>query len=600
MGIKKFTGTFIEPLSNVSETAYKKVVAAFIDGNQFLYFVLGLISKKCIKKDDTLFQYDKDETSFWKEIEECIKIVIGKELLEPLSRFIKLCHITFCLDGLCNSGKLVQQFIRRKNSSYFTDASGKILLADTLILPRSKLVRMFGEAVKDIFVATFKERNVSLVFSLDDIPGEGEHKMLDFYRSSVFHHEKQHSIVWSDDSDVSVSMLLSQCENLYCKGSTVKFVDDVQVKEDKYFLISELRAMLCSDQVDRMNCQLLINFFGNDFLPEMLNTIELRDTYNVLKKATEGIQLITGDNQFNPVSFLAFLNKFDDFTFYFTFMGRVFPQRVVTSGTFQGTFQGTVTLPQFSEVFQTMPPTDKASKLNFKRFYYSNVMRLENNIEKETFTDEEIYNFEMEMSFSYLKTYIWYFYYINGYYLEMPDTFYKFNFPPLFNSLKKLFLKPTNEMKELLSLVPKRRTPEYYLTLVSYDSPLPQMAGVLQMKDLMLHSNDTRMIQARKEVEHLYPVNPEKSLFVKTRYSKRIYSDEPVAPGKKRKFTVSNSGTKVYPKFNPLLVIQRVAELLEITPVKGIQPLVIGTVERVEFVEHKDVSFAVCGTVELY
>ena len=66
MGIKKFTGTFIEVLQDMSDKAFQRVIAIFIDGNQFLYGVLELLRAKCVKDNATgNYTIDTTDDSFW-------------------------------------------------------------------------------------------------------------------------------------------------------------------------------------------------------------------------------------------------------------------------------------------------------------------------------------------------------------------------------------------------------------------------------------------------------------------------------------------------------------------------------------------------------
>jgi hypothetical protein len=667
MGIKKFTGIFISPMQDRSSEAFSKVVAIFIDGNQFLYSVINMLKKASIKKEDNPLSKEdatyisdfsntseKDSSvAFWKKIEEMCKVVIQKELIEQISKFSKLRHITFCLDGRPVVGKMIQQFIRRKTSSYFIDKKGTLLLTGSMILPGTKLVHLFGSIVVDMFKASFTHRD--MLFSLDNISGEGEHKMLDFYRHSIYCHQKNHCLVWADDSDVPVCMLSTRTENLYIwtkvsrpplqRGAPNEASAETGlIREERIYYANDLRVSMCSDHIDRLNCQFFINFFGNDFLPEMLNTTNLLDSYNAFKEATrisipsnmdsgKKIILTTSEGFFNPVAFLAFLNIFNDYEFYFrTSMmknGRQEPH-------------------QFSSVYATKPPDDRETKLNFKRFYYSNVLRYEvypQDLDKyvRSFTDTELHHFELKMAFSYLRTYIWYYYYANGYWLPMSDgksfePFYQYNFPPLFNSLKKVFMNSSLALSDidnvkclddLLKIRPQRRTPEYYSRIPRYieatdnargrDVSLPHLFSVLQKTDAMLLDNATEILKVRAQYEDLYPVIPRKSMLIKTRLTENIdlapsdslkhildvrgtSSDIPeTAPGiRRRTFIIENVGTKVYPKFDLSIVMKNVAEALGMTLTsEPILPLIIGTVEHVDLHDFKDSNFAVSGSVDL-
>ena len=173
MGIKKFTGTFIEPLPTVNGTAYHKVVAIYIDSNQFLYSVVNNLKSLCTKRDENNYSYNGEESDFWQQIDAMCKSVIHKEMIEPLLLFTKLRHITACLDGTACIGKILQQFLRRKTSIYFNDSNGRLLLSDSMILPGSQLVRLFASNLTDMFRDAFASQwRIGSSFHLTTLPAK--------------------------------------------------------------------------------------------------------------------------------------------------------------------------------------------------------------------------------------------------------------------------------------------------------------------------------------------------------------------------------------------------------------------------------------------
>ena len=404
-------------------------------------------------------------------------------------------------------------------------------------------------------------------------------------------------------------------------GAAASSSESVMVTEDKIYLLSDLRKSLCSDSIDRLNCQFFINFFGNDFLPEMLNTIDLSYSYGLFQRATtkpgsEKLILTNNRGLFNPEAFISFLTNIDEFSFYF----RTNPTNVRD-------------VHQFNELYPSKPvineediQTTRETKLNFKRYYYSNLIRLETHNPNITssYTDTQLYDFEMKIAFAYLKVYIWYFYYSNGYYIELPDRtsydpFYRFNFPPLFNSLKKILMNPKliididdrygiKSLEDLLNLRVSRRTIDYYATIPRYPSHIPQMLTVLQMKEALLiapanNQQVSAIMTVRQQFELMYPVDPEKSLFIKTRLLQRIELTptelQNAPPRNKYTYRLENMGTKVYPKFDLSLVMRGISSVLGFTlSSERIEPMTIGTVEHVDIVETRDSNFS-CEPEEL-
>jgi hypothetical protein len=624
MGIKKFTGGFIEGLNDYSEKALFEIIALFIDGNQFIYGVLDILKKRLDKKSDNEYVFQGTNTDFWKLISDLCREVVINQLVVPIKKYSCLRHITFCLDGTPCLGKLVQQFLRRKQSVYFLDASGKVLLSDSVVLAGSKLVDLFGKSVVQEFREAFANNGITMEFSLDNIPGEGEHKMLDLLQHSIYFCTKP-VLMWSNDSDVPVCLLSKVFRDIYVKTTiskppkTPKANKEVIAKEhivvsempivplepiftheDKVYRLSDLRSQFCADQRDRFNCQAGINFLGNDFLPEMPNTINVVKWYNTFRKATtitnelgtHKIQIINADYTFDPKALLAFLNNFDDYGFYFEQ---------------QETRKGIVgeEMFQFSEVFGTKPDNDSQSKLNFKRFYLLNVYSQEVRVptDENPITDDKLEDLEAKMALSYLETFIWYIYYSNSYYLPLSantsksfEPYYKFNYPPLFNSLKMILLSPDRRidgrcLNDVLNIKPVRRSVSYFPGLIKYKSPIVHASSVLQLRDLLFFVEANLMTEeqyqaivgVRASIENFFPLDPIRSTFLKTRLSKK-YTD-----GK-----FYNDGMKAYRKFNINTLMEEIAQRLDIGVSEQLPTMLsIGQIEHHEIAEERNPLFSV-------
>lgn len=646
MGIKKFTSSFIKPLPDCATLALVHVSATFIDGNQFVYSVIEMLKKASSKKSDNLYVLEKlpgdfrfDGTSteeiFWQLVEHFTIRVVEKELIEPLKCFANLKHITFCLDGTPCAGKLLQQWIRRKNPTYFAvslnlgnDANSqdsRTILSDAMILAGSRLLSLFGQTVLKGFTSCFPR--LSMEFSLDNVPGEGEHKMLDHFRHSTFATQNGGCLIWSNDSDVPVCLLSAITpHNTFIRTTMTEFirpeesqgtvVESIQINEPKIYRLDDLRNIFCADVKDYANCQLFISFFGNDFLPEMLNTCNLAKSYKAFRMASmpktdatpsstsigKKLSLLDKDGFFDAKAFLAWLNNFDDFAFYFepyhSYVVKTTPKKdnpyatVQTGGTTRKLFQ-------FEDFIA------KDNKLAFKHFYLMNVLALEHHLPQSNndikrIDDKKLFAFEMEMALDFLKVYIWYLYYINGWYLPLSENemgtclcrsvepFYRFNFPPLFNSLKKLLTNPDMKLEngeclnDILKIKPRRRNLAYWGSLARYPNPLVQAFTVLQHHDTLSMNLTTNILKAREDIEHLYSHQPTKSLFVKTRLSEKDQDGK-----------IVNIGTKPYLRPNMPLVMAKIADALNVhLTSEQISTITVGQVGHVELCETRSRLFA--------
>jgi hypothetical protein len=543
MGIVKYTGIFIANLVDQIERALREVNAVFIDGNQFVYSVVDLLKKNTIGILTNTYMWRGTAEEFDTLLYQLIKEVILTELINPLKKFHNLKHITFCLDGIPCNGKLVNQFIRRKTPTYFVNPEDKVLLSDAIIIANSPFIRTFGKVAVEEFVKAFRP-SISLLFNLDDILGEGEHKMLDVWRSSAF--VDSPVLVWSSDSDVPVCLLSTNTEQVFVRTVIHKF----DCKEDKVYRISDLRNSMCSNYRERNNSQLLIAFFGNDFLPQMINTINLEKTYATLRKTATNVSLTDQVGQFSPSGFLTFLKEFDEIDFIFA--KDTLPKRTTESQ-----------LVQFSE-YGITKPQDISSLRDFKSFYYTNFGLLEHRFHPDIpISSDSIIDIEMEAALSYLETYIWYHSYSNGFDLEGRfETFYKFNLPPLFDSLIKMLAFPTLKvpsgrcLNDILSLKRVRREDR--------PSKSPsiniQALSILQKREIEYLFPPEVMAVAmavRSSIERFYLEDPPKTSFIKT----RLFGKEPIVGT--TLFKLANMGTKVYHKFDFADLMRRIELSIE-------------------------------------
>ena len=310
------------------------------------------------------------------------------------------------------------------------------------------------------------------------------------------------------------------------------------------------------------------------------------------------ISLLDKDGLFSASAMLALLENFNDYAFYFE------PYQIITSKVNGSTrklyqFEGFMSSQKANVEGQMI--ADETKRLAFKRFYYSNVYVQEPaaKYNGRAITDQDLHDFEMEMALDYLRVYIWYYYYANGWYLPITNTnttastttsttnmpatltssasvepFYLYNYPPLFDSLIKLLADPNLRTKsggclaDILSIRPKRRQLTYWGTLMRYESHLVQAFAVLQKKDVEsvlgvfglvdidLPSADktktpitdatdvlNKVFEVRKDLEAMYAFQPTKSLFLKTRLTERI---DLIPTNSQRKSEISTT-TPAYP-----------------------------------------------------
>jgi hypothetical protein len=152
--------------------------------------------------------------------------------------------------------------------------------------------------------------------------------------------------------------------------------------------------------------------------------------------------------------------------------------------------------------------------LALKRFYYTHVYKMMRETDPhrpgdERPSDRDLYKLEMEMALAYMRSFVWYYYYQSGYYMNgLEDTQYKYAYPPLYNSLYILLDKAgPEELRQFVwregdpTLEPFRRTHNYFVTRKYFPEVHHYM--ILQKRDfLLLHPDFADQINTEADIKH--------------------------------------------------------------------------------------------------
>ncbi|CAK71646.1 unnamed protein product (macronuclear) [Paramecium tetraurelia] len=268
----------------------------------FLYLDMNQVIYKCATNQTILKDYmiEKSIESLWTSILNYIDTIIN--LVDPQL----VIYLTF--DGVAPRAKANQQRQRRFASSK-GDAKIKQLLKqldleqqnhtfkNNQITAGTEFMYELNEQVKFFINRKFKEdekyANLQVIFSGSDVPGEGEHKILEFMRGiknqQNFNPDWTHCI-YSADADLImlglgihlkyVSIIREQSNmdqiktQIACKRSieTVKFeLINLQIVKEYLDLEYKTIQMKIPYNIDRVIDDFLLLFFliGNDFLPRV-------------------------------------------------------------------------------------------------------------------------------------------------------------------------------------------------------------------------------------------------------------------------------------------------------------------------------------------
>ncbi|CAD8069108.1 unnamed protein product [Paramecium sonneborni] len=268
----------------------------------FLYLDMNQVIYKCATNQTILKDYmiEKSVEALWTSILNYIDAII--DLVDPKL----VIYLTF--DGVAPRAKANQQRQRRFASSK-GDAKIKQLLKqldleqqnqtfkNNQITAGTEFMYELNEQVKFFIYRKFQEdqkyNNLQVIFSGSDVPGEGEHKILEFMRAikkqQNFNPNWTHCI-YSADADLImlglginlkyVSIIREQCNmdqiktQIACKRSVeqIKFeLINLQIVKEYLDLEYQKINMKITYNIDRIIDDFLLLFFliGNDFLPRV-------------------------------------------------------------------------------------------------------------------------------------------------------------------------------------------------------------------------------------------------------------------------------------------------------------------------------------------
>ena len=216
-------------------------------------------------------------------------------------------NIFIAFDGVPPIAKLNQQKNRRYKSSLQNSMFNKNSSWDTCsITPGTNFMNKLNNVIKEHFTNNEKIKkysNNTIILSLSDKPGEGEHKLYEYIRNHP--HNNKNTLIYGMDADLIMLSLnhLKYCNSIYLYRETPHFIsslDNSLDPEEKYLInISELGIQIYKELVDDISIK-------ND-TPEWL-----KEASNIL------------DSSYNYSNFEGFYNKIEDYIFICFLLGNDF------------------------------------------------------------------------------------------------------------------------------------------------------------------------------------------------------------------------------------------------------------------------------------
>jgi 5'-3' exonuclease len=485
---------------------------------------------------DSEYNLDKLEKKMYSNIIKYLEKLI--DMAEPKKK------IFIAIDGVAPVAKMKQQRLRRYKSINDKELFDKIrkkhkkeipyFWNNSAITPGTMFMKKLTEILLE-WANTYKSNNIEIIFSPSNVPGEGEHKLLQYIRDN-----KQFSyIVYGLDADLIFLTLATGLDNIYLMregdnmdNKKTNIMNYVSIKIMKECIINSIKEI--NEKKDNIfeiiNDRIIDDFIficylmGNDFLPhipaldiynnaiDILLDIYVENNNYIIDRTNE--DYINSDNLYN---FLVKLASNEELIIVENY------GKKKRKAYCQSTDPFDIEMHKIDNMmFKINDPIELGNgKYNeWRKRFYNHYYHVE---------EEELNEFTNKMVSHYMKGLKW----VSIYYFDKCPSwewFYPYDHAPFLNDMimtkynfnKILFnkSKPLTAFEQLLTVLPKQSA---YL--------LPK-----ELRKIMLNINGS--------INHLYPEKYELDLIGKKKYWMAI----PILP-----CLEINLIKKVFEKYSKLL-----------------------------------------------
>ena len=165
--------------------------------------------------------------------------------------------LILAVDGVAPGPKISQQRSRREKTS----AGGPVIGFDrNAITPGTDFMIKLDAYIREFLKLNVDKLPPLVIYSSHLVPGEGEHKIFDYYRSGILNRRSSgRHILYGLDADLIMLSLLSSQPKIHLSRQSVREV----------ISIDRLKEVLMGMRISPSNFVIGTMFLGNDFLPAM-------------------------------------------------------------------------------------------------------------------------------------------------------------------------------------------------------------------------------------------------------------------------------------------------------------------------------------------
>jgi 5'-3' exonuclease len=243
--------------------------------------------------------------------------------IDNLLHFVKPTKLFFiAIDGPAPLAKQAQQRQRRYKAADTKTQEELAVFDSTAITPGTEFMYNLSKYIQYYIKKSMTEKNnwscINVIFSGSDVPGEGEHKIVDFIRNTTNKYSLTHCM-YGLDADLFMLSLATHCDKFYLLredqfntswNDTFFYIVDIgQLRNE----IENQWGSITSNKVNLINDFIFICFLiGNDFLHALPPFYDLEYNINFImdlhKQVLQENYITKTNNSFNLNNFILLLS----------------------------------------------------------------------------------------------------------------------------------------------------------------------------------------------------------------------------------------------------------------------------------------------------
>jgi 5'-3' exonuclease len=283
----------------------------FIDSNAIIHNCAQRVfnygqNKKHVDFNEDLSYEEKQIMVFEDYYEQIVSLT---EKVKPK----KILYIA--IDGTAPAGKMLQQrqrrFVSRKEAAENED-NNTASFDSCSISPGTTFMYDLRHFItfKLLSCPLFKNKEFKIIFSGENVPGEGEHKIIQYLRKNT-QHENENNCMFGPDGDLIMLTLASNCKKFFLLKT-----DHASEKVLHFLDIEKIRNGIIEDmgiKSKTINDFIFLGFLvGNDFLPKLQMFYMLEDGLKLMTDTYKKLgcePLITDNNELNIPNIIKFIRE---------------------------------------------------------------------------------------------------------------------------------------------------------------------------------------------------------------------------------------------------------------------------------------------------